>query len=34
MPNVKDYRQELQALDDWVPFLLKNSGLPGPRGNL
>jgi hypothetical protein len=34
MPNVKDYRQKLQALDDWLPFLLKNSGLPGPRGNL
>ena len=28
------YRQTLKALDDWIPFLLKESGLPGPRGNL
>ena len=24
----------MQTLKDWVPFLKKNSGLPGPRGNL
>jgi hypothetical protein len=28
------YRQTLKSLDDWIPFLLKESGLPGPRGNL
>lgn len=34
MPSAKDYRQELQASTDWRATLLKNSGLPGPRGNL
>ncbi len=34
MSKTEDYRKALQALDDWVPFLKKNSGLPGPRGNL
>lgn len=34
MSRINDYRQELKKLDDWVPFLKKNSGLPGPRGNL
>lgn len=34
MPNIEEYRRTLQSLDDWVPFLVKNSGLPGPRGNL
>lgn len=34
MSKTEDYRQTLQTLDDWVPFLKKNSGLPGPRGNL
>jgi hypothetical protein len=28
------YRAELRELIDWEPFLLANSGLPGPRGNL
>lgn len=28
------YRQELRGLDDWEPYLKKNSGLPGPRANL
>lgn len=28
------YRVELQRLDRWEDFLLQNSGLPGPRGNL
>jgi len=27
-------RKKLQELDDWDAFLLKESGLPGPRGNL
>jgi hypothetical protein len=34
MTKVEGYRQMLQKLDDWMPFLRKNSGLPGPRGNL
>lgn len=34
MTKVDEYRQTLKRLDDWVPFLLKESGLPGPRGNL
>jgi hypothetical protein len=34
MSRTSDYRAKLQSLDDWVPFLKKESGLPGPRGNL
>jgi hypothetical protein len=34
MTKIYDYQQSLQTLDDWVPFLKQNSGLPGPRGNL
>jgi hypothetical protein len=34
MSKINDYRQALKELDDWVPFLKKHSGLPGPRGNL
>lgn len=34
MSKTDDYRQTLKTLDDWIPFLRKNSGLPGPRGNL
>jgi hypothetical protein len=34
MTKMDDYRNTLKGLDDWVPFLLKESGLPGPRGNL
>jgi len=34
MSKIDEYRQTLKKLDDWIPFLLKNSGLPGPRGNL
>lgn len=34
MTKIEDYRQTLKALDDWIPFLKKNSCLPGPRGNL
>jgi len=34
MSKIDEYRQSLKTLDDWIPFLLKNSGLPGPRGNL
>jgi hypothetical protein len=28
------YRETLRELADWEPFLLAESGLPGPRGNL
>ncbi len=34
MSKIEEYRQELKERKDWTPFLLKNSGLPGPRGNL
>jgi hypothetical protein len=34
MSKTDDYRETLKKLDDWIPFLRKNSGLPGPRGNL
>ena len=34
MSKVDDYRQTLRTLEDWEPFLLRESGLPGPRGNL
>ena len=34
MSKIEDYRGTLKKLDDWIPFLRKNSGLPGPRGNL
>jgi hypothetical protein len=34
MTKTEAYRQSLQTLEDWAPFLKKNSGLPGPRGNL
>jgi hypothetical protein len=29
-----DYRATLRTLEEWDAFLLKESGLPGPRGNL
>lgn len=34
MPNKDDYRHMLSDLDDWIPFLQKESGLAGPRENL
>ena len=34
MSKLGDYQQTLKNLDDWIPFLRRNSGLPGPRGNL
>lgn len=34
MSKIDDYRTTLASLDDWEPFLLRESGLPGPRGNL
>ena len=34
MSKKDTYRHTLRDLDDWIPFLRKESGLPGPRGNL
>ncbi len=34
MSKKDGYRHTLRDLDDWMPFLRKESGLPGPRGNL
>ena len=34
MTKIEEYRHTLQELDDWTPFLLEKSGLPGPRGNI
>lgn len=34
MSKIDEYRQKLKELKDWIPYLRKNSGLPGPRGNL
>jgi hypothetical protein len=34
MSKIEMYRQTLHTLDEWEPFLLKESGLPGPRGNI
>jgi hypothetical protein len=32
--KTETYRQTLANLADWEPYLLQESGLPGPRGNL
>jgi hypothetical protein len=34
MSKHSDYRHILRGLDDWEPYLLAESGLPGPRGNI
>jgi len=34
MPKADQYREILPTLDEWEPYLLAHSGLPGPRGNL
>ena len=34
MPRIHNYREELRRLKTWEPYLRKNSGLPGPRGDL
>ena len=34
MGKAEEYRQALRELDEWEPYLLEHSGLPGPRGNL
>ena len=32
--KTEDYRAQLRALSNWDQFLMKESGLPGPRANL
>ena len=34
MNKAETYRQKLGTIQDWEPYLLQESGLPGPRGNL
>jgi hypothetical protein len=34
MSKIDIYLETLKTLTDWVPFLLQESNLPGPRGNL
>ncbi len=34
MGKTDEYRQTLGTLDQWDAYLLEQSGLPGPRGNL
>jgi hypothetical protein len=34
MTKIQDYQTHLRSLTDWVPYLLRESRLPGPRGNL
>ena len=34
MSKTEAYRQALRTLKNWDSFLMENSGLPGPRGNL
>jgi hypothetical protein len=34
MSKIDAYREKLRGLSDWEPYLLAESGLPGPRGNL
>ena len=32
--KIERYREVLREKEEWEPFLVKESGLPGPRGNL
>ncbi len=34
MTKGDEYRRKLLSLSDWTPYLLRESGLPGPRANL
>jgi len=34
LSKVEEYREALRELGDWDSFLLRESGLPGPRGNI
>ena len=34
MSKIERYREQLQELEEWDSSLLRESGLPGPRGNI
>ncbi|MCD1294024.1 hypothetical protein CUJ83_03320 [Methanocella sp. CWC-04] len=34
MSKIDTYREKLRIMSDWEPYLLSESGLPGPRGNI
>lgn len=34
MKKVQAYIEKLKSMDDWDDYLMQESGLPGPRGNL
>ena len=34
MSKIEQYRQTLRTLQDWDEYLMRESGLPGPRANL
>ena len=34
MSKMDQYREALRGLDEWDTFLMEESGLPGPRGNI
>jgi hypothetical protein len=34
MGKISDYTEKLRSIKDWDNYLLQESGLPGPRGNL
>jgi hypothetical protein len=34
MTKIEEYRETLRQIEDWDEFLLSQSGLPGPRGNI
>jgi len=34
MSRLNEYREKIKGVNDLTSYLLKNSGLPGPRGNL
>ncbi len=34
MTKFEEYRRKLQTLENWAPYLRRESGVPGPRGNL
>ncbi len=34
MRKITEYKEILSSISDWTPYLLAESGLPGPRGNI
>jgi hypothetical protein len=34
MNKTDTYREKLKSIQNWEPYLLQESGLPGPRGNI